>query len=70
MKKVKNHKKAILTPSSGPQRNLKLLFLVLAPSEKLLLAYTAHTLAKIKWYISGPHLKKLFFYFSPQVLYQ
>jgi hypothetical protein len=32
--------------------------LVLTQSEKSLLAYTAHTLAKIKWYISGVHLKK------------
>jgi hypothetical protein len=29
----------------------------------------AHTLAKIKWYVSGPHLKKNCFYFSPQVPY-
>jgi hypothetical protein len=29
--------------------------LVLTQSEKSLLAYTAHTLAKIKWYVSGPH---------------
>jgi hypothetical protein len=69
MKKVKNQKKTILTPSSGPQRNLKQLFLVLAQSEKTLREYTAHTLAKIKWYISGPHFKKFNFYFSPQVPY-
>jgi hypothetical protein len=40
-------KKAILTRSSGPQRNLKQL-LVLTQSKKSLPAYTAHTLAKIK----------------------
>jgi hypothetical protein len=32
--KVKNQKKAILTHSRGPQRNLKQLFLVLTPSIK------------------------------------
>jgi hypothetical protein len=28
-----------------------------------------HTLAKIIWYVSGPHFKKIVFYFSPQVPY-
>ncbi len=53
--KSEESEKAILTPSSGLQRNLKQLFLVLAQSQKSLLAYTVHTLAKIKWYVSGPH---------------
>ncbi len=37
--KSEKSEKAILTPSSGPQRNLKQLFLVLTQSEKSLLAY-------------------------------
>jgi hypothetical protein len=56
--KSEKSEKAILAPSSGPQRNLKQLFLVLTQSQKSLLADTAHTLAKIKWYVSGPHKKK------------
>jgi hypothetical protein len=60
--KSEKSEKAILTPSSGPQRNVKQLFLVLTQSEKSLLAYTAHTQAKKKWYVSGPHLK-----ISPQI---
>ncbi len=47
--KSEKSEKAILTPSSGPQRNLNQLFLVLTQSQKSLLAYTMHTLAKIKW---------------------
>ncbi len=31
------------------------IYQVLTQSQKSLLAYTAHTLAKIKWYVSGPH---------------
>jgi hypothetical protein len=39
--------------------------LVLTQSEKSLLAYTAHTLVKINWYVYGPHYKKkLFFLFQ------
>jgi hypothetical protein len=53
--KSEKSEKAILTPSGGPQRNLKQLFLVLTQSQKSLLAYTVHRLAKIKWYVSGPH---------------
>ncbi len=60
--KSEKSEKAILTPSSGPQRNLKQLFLVLTQSQKSLLAYTAHTLAKIKWYLSGPNKKKNLFH--------
>jgi hypothetical protein len=67
--KSEKSEKAILTPSSGPQRNLKQLFLVLTQSQKSLLAYTAHTLAKTKWYVSCPHEKKNF-YFIPKVPYQ
>jgi hypothetical protein len=64
--KSEKSEKAFLTPSSGPQRNLKqLFFLVLTQSQKSLLAYTAHTLAKIKWYVSGPHKKKFNFLFHP-----
>jgi hypothetical protein len=37
--KSEKSEKAILTPSSGPQRNLQQLFLVLTQSEKSLLAY-------------------------------
>ncbi len=45
--KSEKSEKAILTPSSGPQRNLKQLFLlVLTQSQKSLLAYTAHTLQR------------------------
>jgi hypothetical protein len=47
--------KAILTPSSGPQRNLKPLFFGANSKSKILASVTAHTLAKIKWYVSGPH---------------
>jgi hypothetical protein len=36
--KSEKSEKAILTPSSGPQRNLKQLFFVLTQSEKSLLA--------------------------------
>jgi hypothetical protein len=56
IEKSEKSEKAILTISSGPQRILKkTFFLVLTQSQKLLLAYTAHMLAKIKWYVSGPH---------------
>jgi hypothetical protein len=41
--KREKSEKAILTPSSGPQRNLKQVFLVLTQSQKSLLAYTAHS---------------------------
>jgi hypothetical protein len=53
--KGEKSEKAILTPSSGPQRNLKQLFFVLIQSQKSLLAYTVNTLAKIKCYVSGPN---------------
>ncbi len=61
MKKVKNQKKLfwhLQVDLKGIWNNF---FLVLTQSEKLLLAYTAHTLAKINWYISGPDKKKIFF---------
>jgi hypothetical protein len=46
--KSEKSKKTILTHSSGLQRNLKQLFLVLTQSQKLLPAYTAQMLAMIK----------------------
>jgi hypothetical protein len=61
--KSEKSEKAIWTPSSGPERNLKQRVLLLTQSEKSLLAYTAHTLAKIKWYVSGPH--NFFILFQP-----
>ncbi len=42
-----------------------------ANSSKIsLLAYTAHPLAKIKWYVSGTHFKKIIFYFITKVTYR
>ncbi len=67
MKKVKNKKKLfwpIQVDLKGIWNNF---FLVLTQSQKLLLAYTAHTLAKIKWYVSGQHLKKFNFSLIPKV---
>jgi hypothetical protein len=66
MKKVKIQKSYFDTfKSSGPQGNLKQLFFVLTQSQKSMPAKAAHTLAKIKWYVSGPHLKKNNFLFQP-----
>jgi hypothetical protein len=39
-------------------------FFVLTQSQKSLLAKKTHTLAKIKWYVSGPHFKKINFLFQ------
>jgi hypothetical protein len=59
MKKVENQKSHFDTFKWTSKESETTFFLV-TQSEKLLLAYTAHTLEKIKWYISGPH-KKFFF---------
>ncbi len=45
---------------------LNQVFFVLTQSQKLLSAYTAHTLTRIKWHVS---VKKLIFNFIPKVAY-
>jgi hypothetical protein len=45
--KSEKSEKAILTPSSGPQRNLKQLFFGANSKSKIVASIQAHTLAKI-----------------------
>jgi hypothetical protein len=47
--KSEKSEKAILTLQVDLKGILNNFFMVLSQSQKLLLAYTAHTLAKIKW---------------------
>ncbi len=61
MKQVKNQKSYLDTLKWTSMESEKTFFLVLTQSEKSLLAYTAHTLAKIKCYVSGTHKKKILF---------
>jgi hypothetical protein len=71
MKKSENSKKAILTHSSGPQGNLKQLFCCCSNSKSKVVASVDGAYAsKDKMVSIWPTFnKKLFFYFSPQVLY-
>ena len=55
MKKVKIQKSYFDTFKWTSGESETTFFLVLTQSEKSLLVYTVHTLAKIKWYVSGPH---------------
>ncbi len=67
MKKVKN-KKNYFDTFKWTSSKSETTFCVITQSKKSLLAYTAHTLAKIKRYLSG--LNKIKNYFSPQVPYK
>jgi hypothetical protein len=65
MKKVKNQKKLFWHIQVDLKQNWNNFFYVITQSQKSLPAYTAHTLAEIKWYVSGPSLKKNNFLFQP-----
>jgi len=69
MKKVKNHKKLFDTFKWTSKESETTFILVLTQSQKSLLVYTVHTLAKIKWYYLAHIKKKLIFYFLPKVPY-
>ncbi len=57
MKKVKN-KKSYFDTFKRISKESETTFFVITQSKKLLPAYTAHTLGKIKWHISAPIKKK------------
>jgi hypothetical protein len=65
MKKVKNQKSYFDT-FKWTSKESEQLFFMLTQSQKPLPAYTAHTLAKIKLYVSGPNLQKIIFFSVPK----
>jgi hypothetical protein len=71
--KSEKSEKAILTPSSGPQRNLKLFFGANSKSKIVSSVHCAYAsidkMVRTLGYLSGQHLKKLIFYFIPEVPY-
>jgi hypothetical protein len=67
--KSEKSEKAILTPSSGTQRNLKQLFFGANSKSKIVTSAHCAYASKDKMVRIWPTLKKLFFYFIPKVPY-